>query len=625
MEDQDNWINEISDHLIKGKIVFLVGAGISVNRQSWLPLWTELIEEILTAVAGENNKEDVRHVMQYRGQLLNEAILQIMCETIGKGKTSELLDKCLNTEQFSSTHQFFAWGIHNFDCIVLTPNYDELIEHALLSNIKKFKDRSDYKKIDNVIKLHGTISRINEARFYIDSVFVPIEKMIADRVIESLDKRMLVVIGYRGADEFDVIPLIFEKCKPEKILWISRINSDKDSSIDSSVEQLLKKSGASHISTDVDELLEKIYQKTISASYQFENECRLSVSPKIPTEKRGKNEKDWWKVNFEIWKQGMWEENPSGVKLLWARILEHVRVYDDGKRNNLVKNAYEQFLESQPNSPILEVDTKAHIAYSLRTTNVYDFPKFQKVIEEIEIELNRETRIAPRKKLNEIYAWTIHEYGIALQNSKKYFQANLLFEKAATIRILNGDPQLAYTIFQQFMNGYVGKVITGNVDTFAPRGWRNWLLNELEEYSKAFNESNQVYHYSTTQHNMGFIYQYLAGESLENKKYQEADRLFSSAIERYNEGFRIRNKIQDPRRISQSIVRIAECKLGKAKILLIFNQKKEAAAVADDCINLAVQVKKIYSRIPQESLRIKDVENIVSEANVIMQQVKPDL
>lgn len=615
MEDQDYWIEEITRYLVRGKLAFLVGAGISANRQSWLPLWTELIEEILIAVAGEKNFKEIEYVKQHTGQLLNEVILQIMGETIGKENTSEILDRCLNTTQFSWIHQFFAWGVQNHNCVILTPNYDELIEHALSFNKTNLaRNTSDLN--ENIIKLHGTISRINEARFYVDSVFEPVEEAIADRVVLSLNDRMLIVAGYRGADEFDVIPLIFEKCKPEKILWISRPNSRNNEFIDFSIGQLLHKTGSSYITSDIDELFKKVYSRTTRIANYSSNANRS----KIPMNPQKGNKERWWNEQFENWKIDLWKEKSSEMRLLWARILEHVRIYDNGKGDNLVKIAYERFLESQPNNRILELDAKAHIVYALRTTNIYDFPKFEEIISEIEMELNNETEKDLRKKLNALYSWTIHEYGIGLQNSKKNFQAKLMFEKAATIRIIDGDPHYIYTVFQQFMNGYADRETSGNIDTFAPNGWRNWLIDELDEYCNLFYSTYQIANYSTTMHNKGFIYQYLAKEASDIADYQEAQELLLEATKYYNEAYNIREKIRDPRRIAQSIVRIAQCQLEKAKIMSLLDQEKEAQPLIHDSIRLAKKVQELYSNMPQEPFRERDIEDIISIAEELIHQ-----
>lgn len=71
--------------------------------------------------------------------------------------------------------------------------------------------------------LHGKFSRLERARFTVKQVLAPLAKKTRHEALDTLAGRCLVVFGYGGQDDFDVMPVVFEKENkrgPSEILWL---------------------------------------------------------------------------------------------------------------------------------------------------------------------------------------------------------------------------------------------------------------------------------------------------------------------------------------------------------------------------------------------------------------------
>jgi len=135
---------------------------------------------------------------------------------------------------------------------VITTNYDSLIEHALI-NLGVRKDQiipiiaeKDYLTFNNpyllnrngkypLIKIHGSIENICSGDMTMDSIVATIKSLGENKQgieifkIEDykypifkkvLNGKTLIVMGYSGMDDFDIIPSLFTIKKYNKIIWI---------------------------------------------------------------------------------------------------------------------------------------------------------------------------------------------------------------------------------------------------------------------------------------------------------------------------------------------------------------------------------------------------------------------
>ena len=302
-----------------------------------------------------------------------------------------------------------------------------------------------------------------------------------------------------------------------------------------------------------------------------------------------------------------WRVHKDDMRFLWARIGEHVRA-------PFVEEAYGRFL-SESRDISRRYFAEAHVAYYLRTRGRIDLGKFQRIIADIRSMLTQRQEPDHLRETGELLGWTLHEYGIALQNSAQHLESKLVLEEATRQRLLIGDSQVSYSIFQMFMNGWIAHDRHAlSVDDFSPPGWRSWLSSVLERYEAVYREANSAEHHGTTIHNKAFVLQVLALEHEGAERTEDAQREFTIAKDLYLMAYNIRRRLRDPRMMAQSQVRICECTLGLARVACNQGNKSEAIALTSEAEQLGKETKEIYKTVPQEDMRLRDVERIETEA-----------
>ena len=127
---------DLGQALRKQEVAFLVGAGISAKRQSWLPTWRELTESMLFGLAGQRGRQELPLIIPHLDRLLTEVIFQLMIPEIGQKSAFEPLYKTMSHEDYSAIHKFLAWCVIYHNAVVLTTNYDTLIENAARKSLR---------------------------------------------------------------------------------------------------------------------------------------------------------------------------------------------------------------------------------------------------------------------------------------------------------------------------------------------------------------------------------------------------------------------------------------------------------------------------------------------------------
>ncbi|MBM4400352.1 MAG: hypothetical protein FJ045_00190 [Crenarchaeota archaeon] len=307
--------------------------------------------------------------------------------------------------------------------------------------------------------------------------------------------------------------------------------------------------------------------------------------------------------------------------------MDYLRIYSFKLENNRVrKPAEEQYVALQGSlDPIRSLEAQAHVAYIRRTVGDVPlknlFVDFQKVIRGIWMMLDENQDEAQRRTLQQLLGWTIHQYGVVLQNAGAHIAAESTLQKAVEIRRLLGDAEIAHSVFLRFMNGVQAfKNGVGEVDDFAPRGWRLWLVRFLEKNSDSFRYAHDPENHGNTIHNVAFVHQFLAEEHERNMRFNEAYTEFCQALKLYEEAKDIRQDLRDPRMIAQSNVRIAQCKLWLACHERRNGNYDKARQLVEDADQLAREVSELYDRMPQESFRLDDVKEIQKKAERLRQE-----
>jgi tetratricopeptide (TPR) repeat protein len=458
-----------------------------------------------------------------------------------------------------------------------------------------------------MMKLHGTVDDLDTARFAVNQVFSGLDETIEKAFRRVLETRVLIVLGYRGADEFDVNPILFDsRQRSHGITWLVREGKMPEPW----VQTYLHNVGGTWLGVNPDNFLNELYD-AVGGSEEHQRYDEL---------KQQKGQKDWWKPQLREWGKELHSDNAGAATFLWARILEYLYLY------KAAANAYQRAHQ------YLGDDTKAlealfRQAWMSRQASQSAFETeralqdLQNVATVIETQLKSRPLHIDQAKFQHLLGYVTHQIGITLQALEHFDEAKKILEKAEKIRRQSQDPLLPYTIFQQFINArQASQVGRYEIDDLAPNGWRKRLSGYLKDAASQYKKDGLVADYATTVHNRAFVHQFLAEELEKEGKYDGAELEFQNAWTLYLDAWNYRNRLYDLRYVAQSEVRLAECELGLARKAIQEGDKFMGRFITQHAFERAGIVRELYASIPQQEFRVRDVEKIEEKATRICRE-----
>ena len=282
---------------------FLVGAGCSVDAPSCLPAGRSMMDAIIEHVS---NKDDVNKLKSLE-ELRFESLVEIVRDNLDP--ELKTIDYYLQCDKPNIQHFFLAEMIKagNF---VMTTNFDLLIEHAMLKlgipieNIKIAISKSDFGSLNDpdklfkngshvLYKIHGSSKNLITNESTKESLIATIQAFGSNKegmsvfqvepfkkaLFENISKeRTLVIMGYSGSDDFDVVPTLKVLPEMKSVIWIDHVSSQKPRvfEIESSDNQSKKK---------VDQILAEIKEvANVSHVYKVEINTTQFVKMSLPND-----------------------------------------------------------------------------------------------------------------------------------------------------------------------------------------------------------------------------------------------------------------------------------------------------------------------------------------------------
>jgi len=232
-----------------GKFTFLVGAGCSIDNPSCLPAGYAMIEAIIEHTCHKSERKDILELMK-SGQLRFETLVEIIRDQLDSNL--ELIDYYGICDKPNIQHFFLAEMIKKGHMLITT-NFDHLIEYALNQSGIPFEDiipvitREDFEAFADpfehfnqgkkmVYKVHGSPKNIVTKKPTKDSLIATIQAFGSNKEGESVfqlesfkkplfenitKERSLVVLGYSGSDDFDIVPTLKELKQLKNVIWIN--------------------------------------------------------------------------------------------------------------------------------------------------------------------------------------------------------------------------------------------------------------------------------------------------------------------------------------------------------------------------------------------------------------------
>ena len=239
-------LDRFSHYIRTGRVAFFVGAGISHPHPSHLPLAGQVAEAIVRNMYRSSSfMKKVAHSKSRRFMSENDLIRMLLCSPGHVLRFECLMQLVLDTVSDSPLLSVFHCRLpnyyHRFMAEVLslgnqvvTVNFDTLIETAFsgdgrlrVSTVDRLpRDRSRKSAKSRILfKLHGTIEREESVHIAIRQVgraglafmWEPRKAQFLERLVQS---HRIIVMGYSGADDLDIMSKLSITDFPNEVLWI---------------------------------------------------------------------------------------------------------------------------------------------------------------------------------------------------------------------------------------------------------------------------------------------------------------------------------------------------------------------------------------------------------------------
>lgn len=253
------------------KLTFLAGAGCSVEHPSCLPAGRPMMDTIINYICAKPEIEKIKKLEQLRF----EALIEIVRDNLDPElKIIDFYSECENP----NIQHFFLADMIKKGNFVITTNFDFLIEYALRQSgvfdddiivVITREDFEKYKFPDELYtqgkkvlyKIHGSTKNIitgDDTKEYLVATIqafgtnkeglnvFQLEPFKHDLFINITEGRSLIIMGYSGSDDFDIVPTLKALKNLKNVIWINykqeiEMGSEKIYEINEETDQFLNK------------------------------------------------------------------------------------------------------------------------------------------------------------------------------------------------------------------------------------------------------------------------------------------------------------------------------------------------------------------------------------------------
>jgi len=214
------------DLLRRGELVFFCGAALSTASPSNLPLAGEIKEKALSAIVARLRMEkgaEAELITEDRLARVRNLPLEVMFQFVynSVGPTAVDAFQPLNTDRddppFNHNHQFLALAAGDLTPVVLTTNWDHLLEDALAANGRipdtyiedaQIPSSGDLESLSPrnvvpIVKLHGTIERKASVIVTMEQAGDRLSSPKASALVRLLKDYHVCFVGY-GLGDYDI-------------------------------------------------------------------------------------------------------------------------------------------------------------------------------------------------------------------------------------------------------------------------------------------------------------------------------------------------------------------------------------------------------------------------------------
>ena len=428
--ETNHWIGSIGKLIHSKALALFLGAGISKNPPSNLPLAGELRACILENLVTDQEM-DVEVLAKMKGEPDEMGKVaypfEYFIQTIdrGSGKRSKFLKHMITIYKAgypNMCHVLVARLVKSGHVQeIMTTNFDTKLEQAMenesMTNGKDFKvffSEKHFSEVDLerlevpvVFKIHGSVVDEESLRATLDLISRQGLMERRARVLKHFftNNPNLMVMGYSASDEFDINPVILSTRSKSKLFWIRR---PENSEAIRELRYPFKHFNGKVIECDLNVVAERLWKMFVNVEWR-EN---LEIDTK-------------WRPEIERWVNSL---HPGQRYFLIARICHDIKELDAAEKH------YKEGLR------IVEgAGNSAGMALFLHNLAVIE--QFRGNHDKARDLLRRSLEIFKRVGSETEVSSTVNQLGIAQKNLGKYKEAERLFKAS-----LNGFQRQGYRI-----------------------------------------------------------------------------------------------------------------------------------------------------------------------------------
>ncbi len=252
---------KFKEFIKRDDLTFLVGAGCSHDSPSNIPLASEMMECIIRYICDKSETKKILKLKKLRFEQLIEIMQNLFDNNLNILNYIELCDR-------PNLHHFFLAKMIEKGNFVMTTNFDFLIEYALLklnipkNQLKIIITKEDFELNNNpallfqqgiktLYKIHGSskniISNEDTRKSLIATIralgrnkqglnifqIEPFKRQLFNNISKN---RSIIILGYSGTDDFDIIPTLKQLKNIKNFLWVNHIEDDETYEIINEIE-----------------------------------------------------------------------------------------------------------------------------------------------------------------------------------------------------------------------------------------------------------------------------------------------------------------------------------------------------------------------------------------------------
>ncbi|MFX0201877.1 MAG: tetratricopeptide repeat protein [Candidatus Hodarchaeota archaeon] len=427
-------------------LVFFVGAGVSFPRPSCLPMASQILKNMFCFLF-ELDKQEICEIFKFNPDIKKEqaykklahqlagecffpfeATFQGLYEILGYPVIRFV--ELLKMGKPNLHHVMLAYAM-NKGHTVITTNFDQHIENAYKNNFgkspkllitdKDYQEAIDNNQIDGVLaKIHGDIDDYNSIALTFEGVTATTDRTIyigddidAEKGIQQfqmihqrttlsipkalflqkvLQEKKIILIGYSGSDNFDIMPILKNSELICSGLWVVHSNEEVSKEIK---EWKQKATGRLILQPKTEEEKKLDITSKVSRYFLldiFNGNLTQEINEKCQAVLEKEKYVDQLSMSFNKWIGRLCLRPGDGLHFL-GRLFSHRGKWEQAKL--LLTKAMEKYKENIEHNEERWLATKSYLGYTL--DNLEQFEQALKIFTEVKkhIEDSEEQKLYP--------------------------------------------------------------------------------------------------------------------------------------------------------------------------------------------------------------------------------------